>query len=209
MKCWAITGPMGAGKSLFSAALVNLGAALIDGDLLGHQTLENPEVLDELVAYFGSDIMSDGRVNRPFLGKVVFNNPVALQRLNAITHPRICALAREKLQELASENNHPLAVFEAAVYFLFSEPPQCDLVITITAPEKLRIQRLINSRGLSLADTQMRVKSQNFLKKHWETADLVLHNDGTPDNLALKAHNLLTAHQLIAGDNGPGRESTP
>jgi dephospho-CoA kinase len=206
MICWAITGPVGAGKSSFSKALVSMGAALVNADALGHEVLENKDVIKEVTGAFGGHILERGMINRPRLGELVFNDGDALDKLNSITHPHICSLATLKINKLALENRHPLAVFEAAVYFLLPEPPVCNLVIAVMADSQTRSQRLVESRGLSQVEILARLNSQISLEKHWETADVLVHNDGTMEDLTNIARSLMLEHGLIAGGDDPRRE---
>ncbi len=200
MICWAVTGPVGAGKSSFSQALVGLGAGFIDGDALGHQVLEMPAVIQRIVDAFGLGVLHAGAINRSHLGKLVFSDPRALEQLNAITHPHISGLACRKVTSLAKEKRHSLAVFEAAVYFLLPEPPACDLVIAVMASESVRMQRLVSGRQLSLADAKARIYSQKSQEKNWETAGILVNNDGSKDELETEARRLMILHGLIAGD---------
>lgn len=191
---WVVTGPMGAGKSTVTALLVGRGAVVVDGDKLGHQVLADPAVVAEIVARFGPEVAPDGRVDRSLLGPRVFGNPDDLAALNAITHGRISALAARRLDDLAAEDNHELAVLEAAVYFLFPSPPLVDLVISVLASQAVRTERLVKSRNLLPVQVQARLAAQAELEGLWLQADVVLDNSGSLDQLRFSIDDLLAKH---------------
>jgi len=208
MICWAVTGPMGSGKSSFSKALVGLGAVLIDADVLGHRVLEVPKIIKEIELAFGTEVTNSGVVNRSLLGRIVFNDDAALTKLNSITHPGISDLAGKKIATLARESRYNLAVFEAAVYFQLPRPPACQLIISVLAAESIRLERVMANRGLSEAEARSRIKSQLSLEKHWETADVLVHNEGTAQELEKRAYGLMLEHGLLAGGTDPQGESS-
>ncbi len=180
---WAVTGPIGAGKSTVTRLLANKGAAVVDGDELGHRVLADPDVVAAVARDFGVECVADGRVDRTRLGGIVFGDPEAMARLNALTHPRLAALADAELERLAAQGAHALAVLEAAVYFLLPTPPAVDLVITVDADPAVRARRLAERTGLDPAEAARRVAAQADMEQAWrERADIVLRNDG--DDLA-------------------------
>lgn len=204
MLVWVVTGPAGAGKSAFTAVLAQLGAAIVDGDRLGHELLERPEIQAEITRRIGAGFIADGVVDRTALGARVFADPAALADLNGITHGPLGALAQERLASLAAAGQHELAVFEAAVYFLLPTPPPADLVIAVVADPEIRARRLVERSGgrLDPVAAQSRVAAQKDLEAHWPRADVVIVNDGTRDELEARALRLWPRPQ-------PGRETLP
>ncbi len=185
MIVWAVTGPAGAGKSAVSAILARLGAAVVDGDRVGHELLARPEIQAGIVSRIGPGYVRGGEVDRAALGARVFSDPEALVELNAITHPALAELAAKKLANLALEGEHELAVFEAAVYFLLPSPPPVDLVVAVMASPEVRIRRLVErAEGRMTVDqARRRVEAQDHLEQYWPRADELIVNDGTPDEL--------------------------
>jgi dephospho-CoA kinase len=187
---WAVTGPAGGGKSTLCGMLAERGAAVVDGDLLGHTVLARPDVIDEIRRQFGHGIVDDGKVDRGALGQIVFSDPRKLERLNRITLAPIGELAAVRLESLANEGRYRLAVLEAAVYFLFPPVAGVDMVITVTADPEIRIARMMAKGSLTRAQALARVAAQLPLENAWAKADLVVDNGGSPADLASIADRL-------------------
>lgn len=202
MRRWAVTGPIAAGKSAVSALLALRGAAVVDGDALGHEVLAQPPVRDAVAAAFGPQVMRAGSVDRTALGRLVFADPVALARLNGLTHGPLALLAEARLAALAAAGQHALAVLEAAVYFLLPSPPRVDLVVVVDAPAPLRARRLAAVRGLQAAAAAARIAAQADWGALWARADRTIVNDGTPADLARAVDALWREH-------GPPDRPTP
>jgi dephospho-CoA kinase len=184
---WAVTGPAGAGKSALCDLLADKGAAIVDGDRLGHEILAGQDIISNIIAEFGSGMVCNGSVDRAALGSLVFDDPVALEKLNGITHGPLAALAGRKLDELEKEGRHRLAVLEAAVYFLLPPVPGIELVITVTASVSMRLHRLTLDGVLSPGEARSRIEAQRILEDGWARADVVLANDGPVSELETAA----------------------
>lgn len=191
MRRWVVTGPAGAGKSVFCDFLARAGAAVLDGDSLGHQVLEMPEISAALAREFGSRVIREGRVDRGVLGGLVFGDPTSLERLNSITHRPLSELAAAGMADLEKAGLHRLAVLEAAVYFLLPPVPGVELVITVTAAEAVRRKRLMEWSGLDHDAARSRILVQRSLEKGWASADVVVRNEGSLASLENGATALL------------------
>ena len=187
---WAVTGPAGAGKSALCDLFAAQGAAIVDADRLGHEILGREDIISNIIAEFGSGMVSDGSVDRAALGGLVFADPAALDKLNGITHGPLAALAGRRLDELEKEGRHRLAVLEAAVYFLLPPVPGIELVITVTASVSMRLLRLTTGGVLSPAEARSRIEAQSSLEDGWARADVVLVNDGPVSELETAASAL-------------------
>ncbi len=201
---WALTGPAGAGKSAVSKILERRGAAIVDGDRLGHELLQRAAIQAEISGRLGPEFVVDGKVDRLALGNRVFSDPEALATLNDITHGALAALATEKLAELAAAGQHQLAVFEAAVYFLLPSPPAVDLVVAVVVAPDVRVGRLVARAAgtLSEAQARRRVAAQDHLEKYWSRADELIVNDGTLAELEARIFDLVPSLR-------PGSETQP
>jgi dephospho-CoA kinase len=190
MRRWVVTGPAGGGKSALSGFFADRGAALVNGDHLGHEVLARKEIIAAIGAEFGPDVVSSGTVDRAALGTLVFAEPAALVRLNRITHGPLATLAGERLDELEKEGGHRLAVFEAAVYFALPPVPKIEMVITVMASEPTRLTRMMKLKGLAPGEARARIAAQIPLQDGWDGADVVLENEGSLATLEAAAEML-------------------
>ncbi|MCP4572009.1 MAG: dephospho-CoA kinase [bacterium] len=201
---WIVTGPAGAGKSLFTATLADEGAAVLDGDTLGHEILARPQIVAAVGEIFGSATVQDGAVDRAALGALVFADPDALARLNALVHPDLALLMNERFDGLAREGC-VLAVLEAAVYFLLPTPPAADLVVAVLARRAVRQERL-EAKGLTRREAEDRLAAQTPMADLYHGADLVVENNGEPGDLARAARHLWRQHGPAGGQRGQNEE---
>ena len=176
----ALTGGIGAGKSLVGEIFEELGAIVIDSDQISRDVIERgTDGYDEVVARFGDQILTNGEINRAALGEIVFNDADARRDLEAIIHPRV----REISQSIAAKagdgqiviNQIPLLV-ETRGYSKF------DCVITIQSSLEIREERL-RGRGMKDYEIKRRIEAQVDDEKRAEIADFVIINDGTVDEL--------------------------
>ena len=187
---WAVTGPTASGKSHLTALLTERGAAVVDGDRLGHEVLARPEVASAICQEFGSEYVAGGVVDRGRLGRLVFADPESLAQLNRLTHGPLSDLATERLDALEKRGEHGLAVFEAAVYFLLPSPPRMDLVVVVNAQPAIRQMRLAEKPGIDDLAAAERVAAQAAMEPLWSRGDLIFDNDGDEASLALFAEQL-------------------
>ncbi len=194
MQRWIVTGPTGAGKSLFVRELAARGAATISGDAIGHDLLGAPNVVAAIAREFGPAVCPGGRVDRAALGRVVFGAAAALRRLDAIMLPLLAQRFQQRFDDLAAEGRWRLAVLEAAVYFLLPSPGPVDLVIAVVADIAVREQRLVTTGGITPLAARQRIEAQRDWDRFWSRADVVIENEGSTDELAAAAEALLVTH---------------
>ncbi|HEY9276000.1 MAG TPA: dephospho-CoA kinase, partial [Candidatus Nanopelagicaceae bacterium] len=140
----ALTGGIGAGKSLVAELFAELGAICIDSDQLAREVVERGKPgFDEVVARFGDDILLDGEIDRSKLAAIVFRDAAARRDLENIIHPRVRELAT-KLTSRAGEN--AVVINEIPLLFETKGQERFDLVITVEADMDERRSRLI-ARG--------------------------------------------------------------
>lgn len=190
MRRWAVTGPIGAGKSLAVRLLAERGALVVDADAVGHAVLREPDVRDAVALEFGPEILVDGAVDRAAVADRVFGDAVALARLNALTHPRLAERLRERLAAAAAAKP-ALAVLEAAVYFLLPPVGDFDLVVAVVADEAIRLRRLTAGGRYDAEAARRRIEAQRPLLPLFERADVILVNEGDEDDLARSLEALL------------------
>jgi dephospho-CoA kinase len=177
-----LTGGIGAGKSAVSARLAELGAIVIDADRLARDVVApGTDGLAEVVAAFGDGVLdASGALDRAALGRRVFADPEARQRLEAIVHPRVrartAALAAAAPPGSVVVNDVPLLV-EAGLAGGY------DLVLVVLAPERVRLERLVRDRGMAEAEARARIAAQCSDDERRAVADVVIDNDGSLEEL--------------------------
>ena len=179
----ALTGGIGSGKSEVANILARRGAVVVDADQVARQIVEPGQpALAEIVEHFGSDILQpDGSLDRPGLAARVFGDQEALAALNAITHPRIAERTRQ-LIEAAPPGS--VIVYDMPLLVEQGLTRGWDLVVVVDAPDEVRMQRLVELRGLPPEDVRARMSAQATREVRNAAADLVIDNSG--DRAALK-----------------------
>lgn len=176
----AVTGGIGSGKSLVGDYLEALGAIVIDSDQLARAVIERGTPgFDEVVSRFGDKVLRDGLIDRVALGEIVFADPVARKDLEAIIHPRVRA-ETEAVIRSASEGS--VVVNQIPLLVETNGASRFDYVITVEAPEEMRIARL-KERGMKEYDARKRMAAQASSAEREAVADLVLDNSGSKEEL--------------------------
>ncbi|MFH1382770.1 MAG: dephospho-CoA kinase [Chloroflexota bacterium] len=174
-----LTGGIGSGKSTVSRFLTELGAAVLDADKIGHEAFRpDTAIWREVVATFGKQILNDaGEIDRPRLGKMVFDNPEALARLNQIMHPRMYEIVKARIEEYRRQGADVI-VLEAALLIEAGWTPLVDEVWVAVVSRDTVLKRLKKDRGLTEEQTLARINSQLSNEERTKHADVVINNDG-------------------------------
>lgn len=183
MKKIFIIGGMGAGKSMATKALVEEGLPFIDLDEVGHEVLTRDYVKADLVEAFGEDILNaEGEVDRPVLAAKAFVNEIQTSLLNSITMPRIEETFADRIDELAKESEAVVVEYSAFKNRSISLAADADCIIAVLAPLDMRIERAV-AAGWDEEDVKRRIARQITDAERIEVADVVFHNDSTPEDL--------------------------
>jgi dephospho-CoA kinase len=180
-KTIGLTGGIGTGKTTVAKILEDLGAFVIHADSVGHDVYAPgtpgwQAVTDE----FGRHIVADdGRIDRKKLGSIVFADPTALQKLNAIVHPLIRSEVQRRIAtRRAAAPNQPI-VLEAAILIEAKWHDVVDEVWIVVAPADDVIGRIAAERQLSDADVRARIASQLSDAERRTVADVIIDNTGS------------------------------
>jgi len=191
-----LTGGIGSGKSTVAAILGELGARVIDADKIGHEVyLPGTVGFTRVVDAFGRGVVAaDGTIDRRALGTIVFADPAARARLNAIVHPLIGeALATR----LTAEASSPVpVVIEAAIMLEAGWRGLVERVWVVSVSRETAIARVTASRGLTREEVERRLDAQMPDAERRRLADLVIENDGTPGALRARVE---AAWRTVAG----------
>lgn len=176
-----LTGGIATGKSTVSDYLRQQNIPVIDADAVSHDVLNTDEhVLADLRETFGDNIFIDGKLSRPQLGKIVFGNLKALDKLNKITHPRIFERINEIAEELALAGN-TFIVYDLPLLLESPSPVTFDGIMVVTTNADHQLKRLMARNNLSPEDAQKRIDSQMPIAEKVKLADFVINNDGSID----------------------------
>ncbi|ETT64878.1 dephospho-CoA kinase [Paenibacillus odorifer] len=175
-----LTGGIASGKSTVSALLVNKGARLVDADVIAREVmLPGHEVLAAAAKQFGKEILfPDGTLNRAKLGEIVFQDPVALQTLNNLTHPAIRQEIKKRMYSMEQEEPKRLIIvdipllFESGLETLFHE------IVVVYVPREVQIARLMERNRLSLEEAEARLNAQMDIEQKRNKADYIIDNSG-------------------------------
>ncbi len=182
-----LTGGIGSGKSEAAGILRELGALVIDADLVGHETYRkgNP-AWDQVVEAFGSEVVGqDGEIDRRRLGRIVFDDPDSLKRLTDIVWPRIREGLEKRINGERGSGDTTVLVVEAAVLFEAGWERLFDEIWVVTAPEADVLERLEIQRNLKPEQTRARLRAQMTNEERERRADVTVRND--EDRAALGA----------------------
>lgn len=180
-----LTGGIGSGKSTAAKILAALGAPIIDADKVGHEIyLPQTPAYRELVAAFGEGILgADGTIDRRKLGPIVFADPAALRRLNAIVHPKMYARMGEMVAAMRRAGETRPIVVEAAILIEANWQPLFDEIWLVTATRERVIERIERDRGLKPEQTEARIRAQLSDEERRKHATAEIRNDGTLEQL--------------------------
>ena len=184
MRSIGLTGGIASGKSTVTAALADLGAAVIDADKLGHRAYEpGAAAFEQVVAAFGEEIVADdGTINRAALGAKVFGAPAEMTKLTDIVWPAIAALVVEEL-DAARAAGASVAAVEAAVLFEAGWDHLFDEVWVISAPPDVAQRRLMDRNGFSAEEAGKRIASQLDNAEREARAGVVIRTDCSLDEV--------------------------
>ena len=180
-----LTGGIVGGKSTVASMFRDLGAKIIDADILGHSViLPYKPARKKIVKLFGEDILrNDLTIDREKLGKIVFADQALLKKLNEITHPEIIKLIKKEINMARNKthNQEKILVIDAALIYEAKIDRLMDKIIVVYIDEDEQIKRLIKRNNLSKDEASQRVKSQIPMKEKIRMADYVIDNNDKLD----------------------------
>lgn len=173
-----LTGGIGSGKSTIAKAFAALGIAVFNSDEQAKALIaNNAQVKKRIIAAFGEEAYQNGEYNRAYIAQIVFNNSEKLAILNGIVHP---ALAKY-FNQWAKKQTSPYVLKEAAILFESGSYKDCDYIITVTAPEEVRIARVMARDHCTEAQVRARMAQQ------WSDAQRIALSDAVIENVDLES----------------------
>jgi dephospho-CoA kinase len=194
MKKVGVTGGIGSGKSLVCKIFRCLNVPVFSADDEAKVLLEtDPEIRLTLTGFFGEELYLSGKLNKQMLAGYIFSDRKNMDKVNNAVHPAVL----ERFTEwFACQTKAAYVIMEAAILFETGAERFLDKVINITAPEKIRIERVCNRDGVSKEKVIERMNNQLTEKERKEKADINLVNDGKEMLLP----RVLEIHKLLSGN---------
>jgi dephospho-CoA kinase len=190
-----LTGGIASGKSTVSAVLAELGAVVIDADLIAREVVaRGTPGLDAVVAEFGPGVLTEeGDLDRAAMGALVFSDPSARKRLEAIVHP----LVHQRSAELeAAAPPGSVIVHDIPLLAEVGRSGQFDAVIVVDAPTEVQVTRMVRDRGWTREEAEARIAAQASREDRLAIATHVIDNTGSLDDLRRRVEE---AYAELAG----------
>ena len=176
-----LTGGIVCGKTTVAKMFEDLGAKIIDVDILGHKViLPHQKSWEKIIKVFGKNILKeDLKIDRAKLGNIVFNDKNYLKKLNEITHPEITRLINNTIKKF---KNHPfnikkILIVDAPLIYEAKIDKLMDKIITVYIDEEEQIKRLIKRNHFPRHEAIKRIRSQMQVKEKIERSDYVIDNN--------------------------------
>ncbi len=171
-----LTGGIGSGKSTVAKIFAQLNIAVYDADAESKKLIDTDHTLQKaLVDLLGAGIVKEGKINRPVMARKIFDNQALLHEVNALIHP---AVARHFVHWYKQQGG-PYVLREAAILYESGSFKDCDRVITVFAPEEVRVKRVMERNGITEEEVRARMAHQWPETEKLKRADYVIYNDGT------------------------------
>ncbi len=195
-----LTGNIACGKSLVLRTLAELGAETIDADLVAREVMsQGSPVLEEVARAFGPEIINpDGSLDRRALARIVFSDPEQLARLEAIVHPPVVELIRQRV----AESRSPVVVIDAIKLFEAGLARDCDEVWVVTCTPGQQLARLMARDRISEEEALLRIRAQPPQEEKVRRADRVIDNSGTMEDTTAQVRAAWAALPVHRGCTG-------
>lgn len=193
-----LTGGTGSGKSTVASILSEMGAKVIDADMVAREVVQKGEkALEDIVEYFGQEILLDnGTLNRKKLGSIVFANKDKLKMLNRIVHKHITDRIKRQLEIEEQKGAYNMIVVDAALLIESSLYKLCDVVWVVTANRETRLRRIMGRDTISAEDAHNRIHSQMTEEEMLKYATAVIKNDRDMDYIKDQISELMKTNGI-------------
>ena len=172
-KIVGLTGGIGSGKSTIAAYFKKRGVPVYIADDEAKKIMNDPEVVKKVQSVFDENIIENKQLNRKKIAELVFSSPKQLKKLNSIVHPEV---KKHFLDWVKKHEKHPFVIKEAAILFESGTYKDCDKIILVTAPEALKIARVMKRDNVSREQVLERMKNQWSDEKKIPLSDYVIQN---------------------------------
>ena len=176
-KIIGLTGGIGSGKTTIANYFAEMGVPVYIADDGARAVMQLDHVVKDIKNVFGENVFEDAILNRTKLAEIVFNDKEKLAKLNAIVHP---AVKKDFEVWLLQHKNYDYIIYEAAILFESERYKECDYIITVTAPEEVRMDRVLKRDNTTPAQVLSRMQMQ------WKDEDRISRSNFVINNVNLK-----------------------
>jgi dephospho-CoA kinase len=198
----ALTGGIAAGKSTVARMFADCGATIVDADVLAREAVAfGSPGLEAVVREFGAGVLTpDGSLDRPALGKIIFDDEGARRRLEAIIHPEVARLSAEAFA--TAELQHPggVIIYDVPLLVEAGRQAEFDAVVVVEASDDVRRQRLREERSLSEEEASSRLAAQATNAQRRAVADFVVSTETSLDQTRHEVE--IVYDKLVASSTG-------
>ena len=176
MKKIGLTGGIGSGKSTIAQVIKHIGYPVYIADKEAARLMDShPDIRKDITERLGANCYtSEGHINKPVLAQIIFENKEALEEVNRIVHPRVM----EAFEQWAAMQSTSLVFCETAILYESGLERYFDAIICVTAPEEVRVRRVMERDRCELKDVMARVRNQMDEDEKCQRANFVIYNDG-------------------------------
>lgn len=185
-----LTGGIGSGKTTIANFFKELGVPIYIADTEAKSLMNRSKVIKrKLIALFGDNAYQNEKLNRDFLSKQIFNNKDLLQKMNAIVHPKVAS----HFTRWVKKQDAPYVISEAAILFENGSYKKYDYIITVTAPEEVRLKRVMSR------DNSSKEKVKSVMNNQWKDEEKIKLSDYVIQNINLEEAKaqVLQIHQNL------------
>lgn len=176
-KLVGLTGGIGSGKTTVAKYFEELGVPVYIADLEAKALMNRSKVIRrKLIALFGNEAYLENTLNRPFIAQQIFNDKKLLNAMNAIVHPKVAS----HFKRWVNKQDSPYVISEAAILFENGSYKKYDFIITVTAPENIRLQRVIKR------DNSNKQKVEAIMANQWSDQEKIKRSDFVIENIDLE-----------------------
>lgn len=176
-KLVGLTGGIGSGKTTVAKYFEELGVPVYIADLEAKALMNRSKVIRrKLIALFGNEAYVENTLNRPFIAQQIFNDKKLLNAMNAIVHPKVAS----HFKRWVNKQDSPYVISEAAILFENGSYKKYDYIITVTAPEDIRLQRVIKR------DNSNKQKVEAIMANQWSDEEKIKRSDFVIENIDLE-----------------------
>jgi dephospho-CoA kinase len=198
-----LTGGMGSGKTLAASFFKQLGAFILDADLICRKLVEPEQpAYREISEIFGKEVFTaSGNLDRKRLANIIFKNPQKKEILEGILHPKVFEIEELKYEAIRKEHPNAVVIVDAALLIESGNYKKMDKVIVVNSDEKNRIDRIITRSQMTQDEVKARINNQMPIEEKVRYSDFILENLLDKDSFRSNVINIYKKLEHLATEN--------